>query len=153
MVTEWWIDEPNLLGSANPTTQRLRELYAQGFRAVICLLDDRQYPYYDVAEITTLGFTRCWIPVEDFCAPSRHQLLQFITTVHEVLQKGRVLVHCQAGLGRTGVMAAAYWIKRGLPAEEAITRVRRARPGAIESPEQRACLLELEKSLRETGER
>ena len=58
--------------------------------------------------------------------------------------KGKVLIHCQGGWGRTGTMAAAYWINMGLPAHKAITKVRQTNPGALEIPVQEDSLYELE---------
>lgn len=49
---------------------------------------------------------------------------------------GRVLVHCRGGLGRAGTVAAMLAIDAGRAPDEAIVAVRRARPGAIEMPEQ-----------------
>ncbi|HCA46062.1 MAG TPA: protein-tyrosine-phosphatase, partial [Armatimonadetes bacterium] len=45
-------------------------------------------------------------------------------------------VHCMAGLGRTGTMIACYLVSQGMPAEEAIAEVRRARPGSIQTEQQ-----------------
>lgn len=53
---------------------------------------------------------------------------------------GRVFVHCRAGYGRSGTIAAALLISGGTPAEAAIDLVRRNRPGAIETPGQEAWL-------------
>jgi protein-tyrosine phosphatase len=41
-----------------------------------------------------------------------------------------------AGYGRTGTVLAAYLVAKGAEPEEAIDRVRRARPGSIETVEQ-----------------
>jgi ADP-ribosyl-[dinitrogen reductase] hydrolase len=49
---------------------------------------------------------------------------------------GRVLVHCRGGLGRAGTVAARLLVELGWPASEAIARVRRARPAAIETRQQ-----------------
>ncbi|MBN8942563.1 MAG: dual specificity protein phosphatase family protein [Rhizobiales bacterium] len=51
---------------------------------------------------------------------------------------GRLVIHCRAGLGRSGMIAARLLVERGLPAEAAIMAVRRARPGAIETAGQEA---------------
>ena len=47
-----------------------------------------------------------------------------------------VAIHCSAGLGRTGVVLACYLVQKGLTAQNAIARVRRLRPGSIETEEQ-----------------
>jgi protein-tyrosine phosphatase len=44
-------------------------------------------------------------------------------------------------------MAAAYWMKKGLSAKEAMKKVRKVRTGAIEMPEQEESLYELEASI------
>lgn len=51
-----------------------------------------------------------------------------------------VAVHCRAGLGRSGLVAARLLVELGLAPEEAIDRVRAARPGAIETALQEAHL-------------
>lgn len=53
----------------------------------------------------------------------------------------RIVLHCQAGLGRSGEVAARLLSERGLTAADAIRSVRRARPGAIQTPEQERWVL------------
>lgn len=49
-----------------------------------------------------------------------------------------ILVHCKGGLGRAGTIAARLLVELGVPADEAIARVRAVRPGAIETRDQEA---------------
>jgi ADP-ribosyl-[dinitrogen reductase] hydrolase len=52
---------------------------------------------------------------------------------------GRVLVHCAAGRGRSGTIAARLLVELGeADAATAIARVRQARPGAVETAAQEA---------------
>ncbi|MFC7694897.1 tyrosine-protein phosphatase [Paeniroseomonas aquatica] len=58
------------------------------------------------------------------------------------LSEGRkVLLHCRGGLGRTGTIAARLLAELGVPAADAVRRIRKTRPGAIETPEQEAYAL------------
>ena len=151
-MSQWWIEEPILLGSRNPTERELEVLYHEGFRTIISLLDEDESPYYDPKKMEEMGFNRYSIPIRDFTAPTLADFKKFLDIVSDSLKQGKVLVHCQGGMGRTGTMAAAYWIKKGLSAKNAIAKVRKSRLGAIESPEQEEALHRLEASIKR-GER
>lgn len=56
---------------------------------------------------------------------------------------GKIFIHCRGGLGRTGTLAARILIEEGCEPEKAISLIRKARPGAIETIEQEAYLLNL----------
>jgi atypical dual specificity phosphatase len=148
-MAQWWIDEPKFIGSSNPTNDELKELYMKGYRTIISLLDEsEQRPEYDVEEAKALGFNRIPIPIKDFTAPTQKHFSQFLNAVNKALQKGKVIMHCEGGTGRTGTMAAAYWIGKRLSAKDAIDKVRKSRPHAVEMKEQEENLKKLEKSLR-----
>jgi len=144
-MSSWWIDEPMVLGSSNPTTSQLKKLYHEGFRSIISLLDEReQSPNYDIEEVGALGFRRYSIPLKDFSVPILDDYKTFLKAVRPALEQGKVLIHCQAGLGRTGTMAVAYWIAKGFSVNEAINKIRRSNPGVVEADEQENSLYELE---------
>jgi len=73
----------------------------------------------------------------DMEAPTQEQLDRCIAAIHRANEQGLgVGLHCSAGLGRTGAVLACYFISKGLTAVNAIARVRRLRPGSIETTEQ-----------------
>ncbi len=50
------------------------------------------------------------------------------------LQKGKIIImHCYAGLGRTGTIAACFLVKLGINSSDAINLVRKTRSGTIET--------------------
>lgn len=74
-------------------------------------------------------------PVRDLAAPSEASrentvLGEWYASVN---QGGRILLHCAAGLGRTGTVAARLLMMAGQDADTAIKTVRAARPGTVES--------------------
>ncbi len=65
------------------------------------------------------------IPVDDFRAPDAEQIERFVSVVAAAREAGRrTLVHCFAGRGRSGTMAACYLVSLGRTPEEALAEVR-----------------------------
>jgi len=73
-------------------------------------------------------------PIEDGFAPEDIQSFHvLVRTIRERLARETVLVHCNAGLGRTGTVAAGVLVLAGTEPDAAIANVRRARSGALEN--------------------
>lgn len=129
-----WVDKPNLAGMARPgDLEELQWLRAQGIQLLLSLTEDP--PRRDW--INEAGLFMLHVPVEDMQAPMQDQLDQCISAIRKANEKGMgVAVHCGAGLGRTGVILACYFVTQDFSAKNAIARVRRLRPGSIETEQQ-----------------
>lgn len=75
-------------------------------------------------------------PVTDFDAPSSNQTphwQRLAKQLHWLLdQDQRILVHCYAGRGRSGMVAMRLLVERGVSPAQALIQVRAVREGAIE---------------------
>ena len=92
------------------------------------------------AELQAQGVDWLHLPICDMMAPDQRFETAWIDLWprldRELRQRGRVFIHCYAGLGRTGTVASLILMNYGLSARDAIQQVRAARPGSVQSFEQ-----------------
>ena len=118
--------------------QFAREMRADGVGMAVVLLTPPEIRVFfdlDLCELyRSEGVEPLHYPIEDSLVPEElgtfHRLVE---TVKLRLGACRVLAHCNAGLGRTGLVAAGLLVHGGSPADAAIASVRKARPGALEN--------------------
>jgi atypical dual specificity phosphatase len=129
-----WVEKPLLAAMARPSdAETLTWLRDQGIQVLVSLTEDR--PRRDWTDAA--GLLVFHEPLEDMEAPSQEQLDRAVSAIEKATQHNMpVAVHCGAGMGRTGVVLAAYFVAHGSPASAAIARVRKLRPGSIETREQ-----------------
>ena len=134
-----WFLDGRLGAMPVPTESELAALRAFGVGVVISLTEE----WYDPSVFRRAGLRSVYIPVTDYGAPTMAQVREFVAEVDTALARGeKVVVHCLAGLGRTGTMIACYLVTQGRAADEAIAEVRRTRPGSIQSLEQEMAIYE-----------
>ena len=81
------------------------------------------------------GWEVIHLPIRDFTAGNGEPIQPYVRRVLDQLRAGRhVVIHCHAGLGRTGMFAACLAGEAlGLGGDEAIAWIRGLVPGAVES--------------------
>lgn len=97
-------------------------------RASACHFDDIMRAFSHETNIAWLQ-----LPIRDGGVPDarfEEEWLEAGLTLRTALRAGKkVLIHCRAGLGRTGMIVARLLVEFGVPSPEAIAPVRRARDG------------------------
>jgi ADP-ribosyl-[dinitrogen reductase] hydrolase len=113
---------------------------------VVSLLEDHEYALLGVPQFRKVvaGTHLPWIyaPIPDGGIPGAEFDRVWVAEGPRILNllrnEGSVLIHCRAGLGRTGLLAASLLVELGEDPDVAIDAVREARPGAIETAAQEA---------------
>ncbi len=91
-------------------------------------------------------------PLENFSVPDKIELFDsLMDQLLDILQEQNVLVHCMAGCGRTGMIAAGVLVRGGSSATEAIEQVRYIRPGSMDVLKQILFLRSYQRYLENRG--
>ena len=132
------------LGPMPKDVETVGRIAQSGIDAVLTLapaeeISEHGVPHmHDVFLKNAVSWTH--FPIRDFDIPSDADTKAWSaleTILSERLKNGgSVLIHCRAGFGRSGMMAARLLIACGSPPDDAVKTVRNARPGTIETPAQ-----------------
>lgn len=97
-------------GAAPSSLEGYRSLAAAGVTTVVDLRAEPDLGL-DQAALQADGLTVVSLPIRDGQTPTRAQIDEFLRVV--AASRGTVFLHCGAGVGRTGTMAAAYLVATG----------------------------------------
>ena len=123
-----WISERQVAAMSRPWPEDVDELKRLGITSVLSLTGSVP------DEVVRSGLETLHLPVRDFHPPSEGQIEAAVEFIELTVSRGGACaVHCGAGLGRTGTIVAAWLVRRGRTAPEAIVEVRRRRPGSVET--------------------
>ena len=141
-----WIVEKKLAGSAIPTSkEEVDWLKQEGVKSIVTI---REEPLEDewIKDVNYLH-----VHSNDMGIPEFSDLVNSVDFIHQRITNDEpVMVHCLAGLGRTGTILACYLIKyEDMTAGDAIEKVRQERHGSIQSFSQEEIIFRFEKFVRE----
>jgi len=139
-----WLLENKLAGSAIPTSiDEVQWAIDQGVKSIITV---REEPL-DGSWIKGVKYLH--VHSNDMGVPEFVDLVSAVDFIHNRITNDEpVMVHCLAGMGRTGTLLACYLVKhQKMSADEAIQKVREERPGSIQSFPQEEIIFQFAKSL------
>lgn len=133
-----------ILGPMPKDEETVGRIAQSGIDAVLTLATAEELSEYGVPHMhdVFLKHAVSWthFPIRDFDIPSDVDTRAWsaLETILAARLKngGSVLIHCRAGFGRSGMMAARLLMACGSTPDDAVETVRNARPGTIETPAQ-----------------
>ena len=143
-----WIYDGRLAGSGYPASKsQVAWLGREGVSSILSLTEE---PLPSSWVPKSMNYMH--VPMRDHEPPDQGSLASAAARIESELSSGRVvLVHCQAGRGRTMCAIGAYLVKgKGMRAQEALDFLRSKRPNAVER-QQEDSLREFAASLPRDG--
>ena len=131
-------------GSAIPTSNdEVQWVIEQGVKSIVTV---REEPL-DNDWVKNVNYLH--VHSNDMGVPEFDDLVSTVDFIHRRITNNEpVMVHCLAGLGRTGTLLACYLVKhQKMSADDAIQKVREERPGSIQSYPQEEMIFQFAKSL------
>lgn len=126
-----WLCGKHLTGP-DPEAALIRADHAD---AIVCFCEphelDARYPNYPGWLADNAGERSMWRPIPDLTSPSFDAALAIAQDIADRIGQGDSLVlHCAAGKGRAPTMSICAMILLGVDADDALSLVATARPGA-----------------------
>jgi atypical dual specificity phosphatase len=126
-----WIEPDTLAASGIPLDVKdLRALHGQGIRAMLSLTEHSLLTFRAITPelLAELDITYLHVPIPDQHPPTSDQaqhILHLIKTM--AAQQRPLLIHCHAGVGRTGTILHLYYLAQGRSWEETKAKIRATR--------------------------
>jgi len=140
-----WISHyPGKIGMEDKIIQAeidLLELKKKNIDTVVSLLEKKELKPLNVSTLFELikkhKFTHYYFPIKDKSVPKKNvELNRLLNDLSfKIRHNKKILLHCNAGLGRSGLIAALLCKKLGI-SENPISYIRKYRPGSIETKDQ-----------------
>jgi len=115
-----------------PSLSKFQEWQTKGLTTVLTLLSIPEEAPRVGAAVVNAGLVWHWFEQangQNLPAPKRYELLQTLQTINQEINAGSwVLIHCAAGMHRTGMAAYALLRLRGLHAPAALNLINQMRP-------------------------
>ena len=121
----------------------LNSIWNQEINCIVSLITKDELKKLDINDfdktITEYGFEHYSVEIQDLGIPSTNQLGAFKILTKNIIEaiktEKKVLIHCNAGLGRSGLFAGIL-VKEMTNINHPIEYIRKFRKGAIETKEQ-----------------
>jgi len=148
-----WVIDNKLAGSGTPmTSEQYRWLIKNNIKSIVTV---REFPLpqkwlVDNEKETIINDYK-FVYVKDYGVPSLEVLDNIVDYINIKITKEKktLVVHCEAGKGRTGTILAAYLLKQdNISSQDAIKKIRTLRPGSIQSKIQEEILHKYETFLK-----
>lgn len=131
-------------GLGRPEADDLEALRNLGCRMLVNLTETPP----DATRLASFGLGSAHFPIADMDAPTLPAAAELCRALSDWVERQLpVIVHCRAGLGRTGTVLACWLVWQGENAVRAVHRVRAVNPYSIQTPAQLAFVGEFEQYL------
>ena len=140
-----WLIDDRLAGSGMPTSfDEFDWILKQGVKSIVTMTENSLPENW----VKNIGYLH--VPTPDLTAPDMDEIDTAVDFIHEKISSNEaVMVHCAAGMGRAGTILACYFVKyKNYSAKKAIEKIRKERPGSIQSDVQEIAISLYEKHVR-----